>query len=51
MASLDERRQSMVLELYCGKQRMKERKDRKVEAGHGHMERGEKEGGEVEQED
>jgi hypothetical protein len=40
MVSLDERRQSMVLELYCKKQR--EREGRKIEASHGHMKREER---------
>lgn len=37
LVSLDERRQSMVLELHYRKQR--ERKGRKVEVSHSHMER------------
>lgn len=44
----DEQRRCMVLELYCRKQR--EREGRKIEAGHGHTERGENVGGEREQE-
>jgi hypothetical protein len=47
MSSLDERRQSMVLGLYCRKHR--ERKGREVEADHDHVEKGEKEGEEREQ--
>ena len=42
MVGLDKQKQSMVLELYCRKAR------RKIEAGHGHLERGgkgEREGG------
>ena len=38
---LDDQRQSMVLELYCRKAERK-REGRKREAGHGHVERGEK---------
>jgi hypothetical protein len=54
MVSLNERRQSMVLELYCRKEREwgrgrgRGRGGRKVEAGHDHVEREEKGGEESE---
>ena len=46
-AGLDEEKQSMVLELYCRKAGGK-REGRKTETGHGHVKRGEKNGGEGE---
>jgi hypothetical protein len=47
MVSLDEQRQSVVLELYCRKAERK-REGRRREAGHGHVERGRKGGREGE---
>lgn len=44
----DEKRQSMVLELYCRK--AKREKSKEAEGGHGHMERGENGGVERKQE-
>jgi hypothetical protein len=40
----------MVLELYCRKAEREKEKSKEAEGGHGHLERGEKRGGEREQE-